>query len=246
VSNGPHEPRKPARDDAPLPEPPWSSRRPKPPARPPLSRDAIVDAAMGVLDTHGPDALSMRRVAEALGTGPASLYAHVSGKDELLELMIDRLAAGLQVPDPDPARWQEQVKECIRAVYHAFLAHPGLAAANMGKIPTGPGAIRTIDRLLAIFRAGNLPNLVIAYAVDVLMLYATAYAYEQGVYAERMSAEEGERYLQQIGEYFAALPADRFPNVAALSQELMAGGEGDERFEFGLEMLVAGIASQAR
>jgi hypothetical protein len=82
--------------------------------------------------------------------------------------------------------------------------------------------------------------------VDVLMLYATAYAYEQGVYAERMSAEDGERYLQQIGEYFAALPADRFPNVAALSEELMAGGEGDERFEFGLEMLVAGIASQAR
>jgi AcrR family transcriptional regulator len=227
-----------------LPTPPWSSRRAKPPARAPLSRGLIVDAAMRILDEHGLDGLSMRRVADALGTGPASLYAHVSGKEELLELMIDRVAGEMVVPAPDPERWQEQVKDFVRAIYRGFMAHPGLAAANMGKIPTGPGAIATIDRFLAVLRAGNLPDRVVAYAADILPLYATAYAYEQGVYAERMTAEEGARYLQQVGEYFAALPADRFPNVHALREELMAGGEGDERFEFGLELLVAGLAAQ--
>jgi AcrR family transcriptional regulator len=231
--------------DADLPEPPWSRRRSRPPARRPLSRGAIVGAAMRILDEHGLDGLSMRRVADALGTGPASLYAHVSGKEELLDLMIDRVAADLVVPDPDPDRWQEQVKDFVRAIYHGFMAHPGLAAANMGKIPTGPGAIATIDRFLAVLRAGKLPGRVAAYAADILPLYATAYAYEQGVYAERRTAEEGERYLQQVGEYFAALPADRFPNVHALHKDLMAGGEGDERFEFGLELLVAGLAAQA-
>ena len=229
-----------------VPVPPWSSLRPKPPARAPLSRESIVDAAMGVLDEHGIDGLNMRRVAEALGTGPASLYAHVSGKDELLELMIDRVAAALEVPDPDPERWQEQVKDSVRAVYHAFVAHPGLAAANMGKIPSGPGAMVNADRFLGLLRAGNLPNQVVAYAVDILMLYATAYAYEQGIYAARMTPEEGAAYVQQVGEYFATMPPDRFPNIAALSKELFEGSEGDERFEFGLEMLVTGIAAQAR
>jgi AcrR family transcriptional regulator len=228
-----------------LPEPPWSSRRAKPPARPPLSRETIVDAAMRILGSHGIDGLSMRRVADALGTGPASLYAHVSGKEELLELMLDRLAGGIAVPDPDPDRWREQVKECVRAIYREFVAHPGLAAANLGKIPTGPGTMATMDRFLGLLRAGGLPDRVVAYAADILPLYATAYAFEQGIYAERMTAEEGARYLDEIAAYFAALPAERFPNITALREDLFAGGEGDERFEFGLEMLVAGLAAQA-
>jgi AcrR family transcriptional regulator len=228
-----------------LPAPPWSRRRVKP-ERPALSPDAIVDAALRVLDEHGIDGLSMRRVADALGTGPASLYAHVSGKEELLELMIDRVAAELDVPDPDPERWQEQVKDGVRAVYHAFAAHPGLAAANLGKIPSGAGAMRNADRFLGLLRAGNLPDQVVAYAMDILMLYATSYAYEQGIYASRMTEEEGAAHLQQVSDYFASMPADRFPNIAALRKELFEGSEGDERFEFGLDMLVTGLAAQAR
>ncbi|HET9967797.1 MAG TPA: hypothetical protein VFQ68_06135, partial [Streptosporangiaceae bacterium] len=54
--------------------------------------------------------MTTRRVAEALGTGSASLYAHVASRDELIELMVDRIAAGITVPGPDPARWQEQLK----------------------------------------------------------------------------------------------------------------------------------------
>ena len=210
----------------------------------PLTRQRVLAAAVDLADDAGIDGLSMRRVAEALGTGPASLYAHVSGKEELLELMLDRLAGGVVVPDPDPDRWQEQVKDCVRAIYREFVARPGLAAASLGKIPTGPGTMVTIDRFLGLLRAGGLPDRVVAYAADILTLYATAYAFEQGIYAERMSGDAGARYLGEIGTYFGALPADRFPNIAALREDLLAGGEGDERFEFGLEMLVAGIAAE--
>jgi AcrR family transcriptional regulator len=228
-----------------LPDPPWAKRRNRP-ARTPMSRDAVVDAAMAVLVADGPDALSMRRVAQELDTGPASLYAHVSGKDELLELMIDRVAGAMEVPDPDPERWAEQVKDCVRAIYRSFLAHPGLAAANMGKVPTGPGALATIDRFLALLRAGNLPDRVVAYAADILPLYATAYAFEQGLHASHMSEEELERHFAELGEYFHALPAERFPNIAALADALTGEDEPDARFEFGLDMLVTGIAAQAQ
>src|SRR5436190_16391630 len=95
-----------------LPDPPWAKRRAKP-ERKRLSRDAIVDTAFAVLDKHGYGGFNMRRVADALGTGPASLYAHVTGKEELLDLMIDRMAAAIEVPDPDPERWQEQVKAVV-------------------------------------------------------------------------------------------------------------------------------------
>jgi AcrR family transcriptional regulator len=230
-----------------LPPTPWAKRRRGGrPARTPLSRDAVVDAAFAVLAAEGPGALSMRRVAQALDTGPASLYAHVSGKEELLDLMIDRVAAAIDVPDPDPERWTEQVKQCVRAVYQGFLAHPGLAAANMGKVPTGPGALAMIDRFLALLRAGNLPDIVVAYAADILPLYATAYAFEQGVFAGGKSEEEALRYYTQLDEFFRALPASRFPNIAALTHVLTGEEEPEARFEFGLEMLVTGIAAQAR
>src|SRR3954452_15525424 len=227
-----------------LPPAPWAKRRPRGAARTPLSPDAIVDAALAVLAAEGPDALSMRRVAQELGTGPASLYAHVSGKEELLDLMIDRVAGALEVPDPDPQRWTEQVKQCVRDIYRGFLAHPGLAAANMGKVPTGPGALATIDRFLGLLRAGKLPDRVVAYAADLLPLYATAYASEQGLFAGGRSEEDAERYFEQLDEFFRALPAQRFPNIAALTHVLAGEDEPDARFEFGLDMLVTGIAAQ--
>ena len=140
-----------------LPDAPGTKRRARS-QRKRLSRDAIVETAFTVLDEHGYDGFNMRRVADELGTGPASLYAHVTGKDELLDLMIDRLAAGIEVPEPDPERWQEQVKAVITDIYRAFLEHPGLAQANLGKIPSGPGALKTIDRFMGLLLAGGCPR----------------------------------------------------------------------------------------
>ncbi len=92
-------PDKPASD---LPTPP--GRRPRKAATPrrPLTQEAIVETAIRVLDAEGLEAVTMRRVAQELGTGPASLYAHVSGKEELRELMLDRVAAEIKLPSPIP------------------------------------------------------------------------------------------------------------------------------------------------
>ena len=230
-----------------LPEPP---RRGRPAAkaesaREPLTRERIVDAAFRILDAGGLDAVSMRSVAEALGTGPASLYAHVSGKEELLSLLIERLAGEIRLPEPDPERWQEQVKELVREMHSVLLAHRDLARVRVGTVPLGEGALRVSDRMIEILALGGLPKQVIAYAVDLLPLYAVATAYEQSLAIERTATEEGARYLEEVDAYLAALPPDRFPHLAALAPEL---GEGDagERFEFGLDVLVAGLAAYGR
>src|SRR5215472_2865204 len=86
-----------------LPSPPRLPRRQRTPTRrATLSVEAIVAAAMGVLDESGVAGLSMRKVADRLGTGAASLYAYVSGRDELLELVFDELIGRVPRPDPDP------------------------------------------------------------------------------------------------------------------------------------------------
>ena len=230
-----------------LPEPPRRGRRSSrpEPVRRPLNRDRIVDAALRILDAGGLDAVSMRSVAEALGTGPASLYAHVSGKDELLSLLIERLAGEMHLPEPDPERWQEQIKELVREMHSALLAHRDLARASMGTIPLGESALRVTDRMIELLALGGLPERVIAHAVDLLPLYAVATAFEQSLAGERTSTEDGARYLAEVDAYLAALPPDRFPNLAAFAPEL-AKGDAGERFEFGLDVLVAGLAAYGR
>jgi AcrR family transcriptional regulator len=233
-----------------LPTPPWRSAvRAKNvrTARPPLDREQIVDAAMRIVTEEGIDAVSMRRVAQVFDTGPSTLYAHIANKDELLLLMIDRVNADIVVPEPDPDRWQEQVKEVARATYRALTAHGDVARAALANVPTGPGALRTAEGRLVIMIAGGLPPRVAGWAMDRIFLYINADAYEGALYGAqvRASGKDVDEYIReffdQLAAYFRSLPPQRFPNLSAHADALVSGG-GDARFEFGLDMLVDGLA----
>ncbi|MBC3841712.1 TetR/AcrR family transcriptional regulator [Streptacidiphilus sp. 4-A2] len=112
---------------------------PRQPRRRALGREAIVEVALGVVDAEGMDALSMRRVAQELNTGAASLYAHVSGKEELVELVLDRVYADLVHPVPDSGDWRAQLKDFLKQARDNLVAHNDLArAALASNIPTLP------------------------------------------------------------------------------------------------------------
>src|SRR5262249_22766213 len=120
-------------------EPPWW-RPPKGKARrrAPLSRDAIVDAALAILDAEGVDALTIRRLAQELEPGTASLYWHIAGKDELGELVYDRIMGEIELPDPDPTRWEDQLKGLARQAYRVMLSHNDAVRLSIGRAPAGP------------------------------------------------------------------------------------------------------------
>jgi AcrR family transcriptional regulator len=230
---------------APIPVPPWRTP-PKPaPTRQPLSQELIVDTALRILDSEGLDAVTMRRVAQELDTGPASLYAHVANKEELQHLMLDRVAGEIEVPEPDPERWQEQVKEYARACQKVWTAHADIARISLGTVPTGPNSMRAAEGMLAILKAGGVPDQVAAWTLDRMGLYIDGDAYEAGVYiAREKTGFDAEAYFGQVREYFESLPKDRFPLITSMVDSLMAG-DGDERFEFGIDLFVRGLASYA-
>src|SRR5580658_366894 len=93
------------------------------PAKPPLSQDAVVEAALAVLQSEGLEAVTMRRVAQALDTGAASLYVYVAGRDGLLQAMLDRVCASIELEVPDPARWRDQLHALLQRMYQALVAH---------------------------------------------------------------------------------------------------------------------------
>jgi AcrR family transcriptional regulator len=228
-----------------VPEPPWRKPARRSPPRQPLSREAIVEAALRVLDAEGVDALTMRRVASELGTGAGALYWHVASKEELLVLLIDQVAGELELPEPDPARWQEQLKEAGRGMRALMKRHRDVARISLGRIPLGPNTIRVAEWQLGLMRAAGVPDRTAALTGDLFALYVGAFAYEESLGLQSPDGKQRSPHeiVAMIGEYFASLPADRFPNIAALSDELVAG-DPDERFEFGMDVLIRGLAAE--
>jgi AcrR family transcriptional regulator len=241
----------PAKPD--IPPPPWQ-RLPNRPAkrrREPISRDAIVTAAVQLLDREGLAALSMRRLGDELGAGAASLYWHVGSKDGLLDLVLDEIIGEQQVPDPEPARWQEQLKEVARTLRRSSLRHPYVVRISIGRIPMGPNALQYSERVLAILRAGGLsPHLVVQ---GYLLLIATV----NGFTVDETGVDDGpggaappsdpaslQETANMARDYIASLPAGLFPNLTALADEF-SFSDADERFELLIDIFVDGLARRA-
>ena len=227
-----------------VPEPPWWRTRDEGDRseRRPLTRAAIVDAALALLDREGLAGLSMRKLAQELGAGAASLYWHVGDKEELLSLLLDRIVGESEIPAPDPANWQEQVKEMGRASRRLFQRHRDAAQISMGRIPAGPHSLPVLERYLSVLVAAGLPPRVISYAADMFALYVGGFAFEESLRVPLLG--DASASTAQLADYYRSLPPDSFPTLVGLADDLTAG-DADERFEFGLELLVRGLEAMA-
>lgn len=207
-----------------------------------------MDAALGVVDAEGVDAVTMRRVAEELRTGPASLYAHVSDKEELLAAVYDRVFADIDLDiEPDPGCWQEQVKEFARRSRAVLASHRDLAKVGLGAVPTGPNALACMEVMLGVLDAAGLSPKLISFAGDLLAEFLNASVYEAYLFRTRFEQEgTADDWGTQMLRTVEALPADRFPTIRRLGPALFDTDEGeDDRFEFGLEILVRGFETMA-
>ncbi|MEU5533702.1 TetR/AcrR family transcriptional regulator [Streptomyces sp. NPDC020362] len=239
------------------PPSPWERERPArahvAPARAPLSRERVVEAAFTVLDRQGLDGLSMRQVAAELGVTVSALYAHVSSKDDLLELMYTRLFDGFTMPEPDPERWREQVRDFARSGRQRLLSHRDMARISMAHVPFTAELLPHVEALLAVFRTAGLPDRIAAEAGDLISTYIDGFVLEEGMWQDRAAERGGggssslaqpdwAEMADEMQNYFASLPAQDFPHLRALAG-LMVTGSSDERFDIGLEIILRGLAS---
>jgi len=216
------------------------------PAKPPLSEDVILDVALRILRKEGLEAVTMRRLASELDTGPASLYVYISGRDALREAMLDRVAGMIELEEPDPARWREQVHRLAEEMLATMEAHPGIAEVAVANPLTGERSLLIADNLLALLLAGGVTAQDAAWACDIIPLITTASAVETAVYQEREQAGFAESdFHAHLHEVFSSLPVSRFPHIVALSRE-MINGDGEERFAFAIDVFLDGLAARAQ
>lgn len=205
--------------------------------RRPITLERITDAALQVCATEGYDALTVRRVTAILGTGPSSLYAHIVNRSDLDDLIIGRLSAQIVLPEPDPARWQEQIRDVCGQVRDQFLKYPGVSRAALAMVPTNLDTLRLGEGMLAILLAGGVEAQTAAWGIDALWLYVAGYALERSLVDRR---EEWVLSREELVRRLSALPADKFPLTRQHATELTSGA-GHERFDFTLGLILNGL-----
>src|SRR6478609_3796591 len=161
--------RRAARHQLPLPDDTAATRRgPSAGRKKPITVDTIVDTAFGIVEREGYDALTMRRVASALETGPASLYAHIVNKADLDDLLIGRLCAEIELPQPNPHTWREQIIGVCTQIRDQYMRYPGISQAALAVVPTNLDTVRLSEGMFSIVLAGGVDPQTAAWAIDAL------------------------------------------------------------------------------
>jgi AcrR family transcriptional regulator len=208
-----------------------------------LSREAILAAALRIVDDEGIDALTMRRLASTLGVNPMSLYHHLPNKAAVLAGLAELVFADLEQPDPgDSVPWQEQLKDAARAYRNALRAHPNVALQVLSDTSAVSGVVVvTVEPFYrALDRAGLSPRQIFESVNTVIDFIHGFMLGETAVRSDTFDLAPD--LLARV----QALPAGKAPTLARVVGEL--GPEGlaydfDSGFEAGLTVLTAGFAA---
>jgi AcrR family transcriptional regulator len=221
-----------------LPPPPWAEPRKRRArtARPPLDRARIIAAGLRIVDESGIDALTFRRLADALGVSPMSIYWHVADKAELLRLIGEAVLDEVEIP---PARgdWRDQLRDVHRSLLGTVLQHPNTVDIVIGRARYGAAGLAMFERILSILlEAGFSPEA----AFDA---YQSLYLFTLGFAGVSGRSPEFREVQRQGVVYMRSLPEDRFPSIRTVAP-VIGGRSPAKQLELGLDVVIEGIAAR--
>ncbi|KMO94326.1 TetR/AcrR family transcriptional regulator [Streptomyces roseus] len=208
----------------------------------PLSRERIVEAAIGILDAVGEGGLTFRVLAERLATGPGAIYWHVSGKEELLGAATEVVVTGTVLGGAGGASPQEVIRDLALRLFDAIDAHPwigGQLARSPGQSPT----LQVFERLGRQVQALGVPRPARFTAASTLLSYILGVAGQNAANAHGQESEQDRtEFLDGVSAAWANLDPDAYPFTRDVAEQLR---EHDDRAEFlaGIDLVLAGIAA---
>ncbi len=225
----------------------WPAERDRSGERQPLSRNQIVAAAIRLIDADGFDAFSMRRLGHELGSGATSVYWHVKGKDQLIDLVLDQIVTEIQLDDDPDRSWRERAGHLAREFRAVLKRHRNLTPLFGARIGVGPNTLRGMEHLLAVLRAGGFEGDRLTLAFSAILSYALGSAVMDtreitGPGSEGKCAPE---QWAMYTEMLASLPTDVYPNLVRLITESSpAVLDDDVQFDYGLQRMFDGMEAE--
>lgn len=228
-----------------------ASLSPRPTRGPKQGRsvDDVVRAAVALADAEGLDAVSMRRVAQALDVAPMSVYTYVPGKAELIDLMFDDVYASMPRGEHAGKPWRERLEAIARENLAMLERHPWVVEVAAVRPPPGPGVIGRYEYELGALEGLGLDDVEMDAALTFLLDFVRSAA--QSVIDVRRSREESGRADREWWEATAPMLArvldpSRYPTAvrvgAAAGQAYNGATDPRHAFEFGLRRVLDGLA----
>ncbi|OBI87669.1 TetR/AcrR family transcriptional regulator [Mycobacterium sp. 1245805.9] len=196
--------------------------------------DRILAVAIELVDEHGADALSMRSLAQRLGSGTATLYRHFANRSELVAMMVDRLLGEIELDSATVSAlpWPQACTLFAQHMFDALGRRGSVASLLIGHVPMGPNALAQRELMLALLLDNGFPPVVAAHAYATLSRYVLGFAIQQsGSAAGEQDAE--------LTAAFHELDPSRYPATVAVADDLPVPLQ--EEFAYGLRLIVAGL-----
>ena len=209
-----------------------------------LTRERVVAEALTIIAAQGAQALSMRALAARLGVVPGALYRHVRGKEQLYDLILDAVLGEVDCQTDPAAPWAARVTTLADRLRAVLENHPGTAALLKTRDPLSPTSLELAEAFLAPLLAAGLPGREAALAFRLVYDYTLGFALADPTSpAEQRLRDTATR--EQLHAFFRALPASRFPALAANGVHAW-DGDRDQRFAAGLDTLLRGLQADER
>jgi AcrR family transcriptional regulator len=208
--------------------------------RAPVNRARALEVALVVADSEGIEAVTMRRLARELGVEAASLYHHVRGKGEILDGLVDVVAAEIEVPAPG-GDWRDVICRRAQNTRAVLLKHPWAVSLMASRTTPGPATLSLLEAGIRAFREGGFSVLLAAHAVSAVDSYVHGFVLQEVNLPFRDESE----LAAMTGAIMEQFPAADYPYLFELTIEhvLQPGYAYGNEFESGLAIVLGGITA---
>jgi AcrR family transcriptional regulator len=204
----------------------------------PLSRDRILQAALALADEGGIDALTMRKLGQALGFEAMSLYNHVANKDDVLDGILDLVLDESEPPSP-AGDWHTAIRDSAISVHQGLTRHPWACPLLMSPGRVRPARLQYMDSLLGRLREAGFSAETTYHAYHVLDAHIFGFSLWQASHSYNAAqvAELATDWFERM------IPADVYPYLHEHGEQHFAAGPHHDvsAFEFGLGFILDGL-----
>ena len=203
-----------------------------------MNRERTLAVALRVADGEGIEAVTMRRLGRELGVEAASLYHHLHGKDQILDGLVDVVAAEIELPDPS-TEWREAISQRAHRTRTVLLRHRWAVSLMESRRNPGPANLRHHDAVLGVLRGAGFSVELAAHAYSLLDSYIYGFALQEASLPFH-TPEEAAQVAQAI---MAEFPASEYPHLTeiAVDHVLQPGYDYGNEYLFGLDLILDGL-----
>ncbi len=201
--------------------------------RSPLTRERILQTAVQLADESGIDALSMRSLAAAVGVEAMSLYNHVKNKDDILDGMVELVAAKIEVPTLG-GDWKSAMRRRAISAHQILMQHPWATMLIVSRANVGPAMLRYVDATIGCLREAGFSYQKADYAWNAIDSHIYGFTLQKLNFP--FAPEE---YAEAAKGFIHLIPEDQFPYLNGMARQVIDGKhDGLQDFEFGLNLIL--------